>query len=56
MKIILPLLIALHLISCQKTDKINHYLNKPITQKELIDNGFYKYSYSTVYDDKGNKT
>lgn len=38
------LLIALiSLISCTKSDKINHYLNEILTEQELLDNGFYKY-------------
>jgi hypothetical protein len=45
----------LSLFSCGKRDTINHYLNKKVTQQELIDNSFYKYSYTTVYDNKGNK-
>jgi len=41
-------------ISCNKKNKINHYLNKVVTQKELLDNGFYKYSsvYIPNEDDK----
>lgn len=31
-------------MSCTKSDKINHYLNKPITEAELVSNGFYKYT------------
>ncbi|MFB9079647.1 hypothetical protein ACFFLS_07145 [Flavobacterium procerum] len=52
MKIITTLLIATAFFSCTKTDKINHYLIKPITQQELIDNGFYKYSYTYKIEDK----
>lgn len=37
-------LIIVLFISCNKKNKINHYLNKVVTQKELLDNGFYKYS------------
>jgi len=48
------LVLILVFISCSKKDKINHYLVKPITQEELLDNGFYKYSYSTLYDSNGN--
>ncbi|WP_289662013.1 hypothetical protein [Flavobacterium panacagri] len=44
MKIVASLSIILLLFSCNKKDTINHYLPKPITQKELIDNGFYKYT------------
>jgi len=48
--------ILLLFISCNKKDKINHYLNKVVTQKELLDNGFYKYSsvYTPDEDDKIN--
>lgn len=45
MKITIPLLFTILFVSCTKKDTINHYLPKPITQKELIDNGFYKYSF-----------
>lgn len=54
MKIKMFLLIALF-VACQKKDKINHYINEKVTQQDLIKNGFYRYSYSTMYDDKGNK-
>ncbi len=40
------------LASCSKTDTINHYLTQKITAKELIENGFYKYSYTDTIDDK----
>ena len=40
-KLVLILLILF--ISCSKSDKINHYLNKNLTERELLDNGFYKY-------------
>lgn len=40
----LALLILLLLSSCTKEDKINHYLNEKVTQKELLNNGFYKYT------------
>jgi hypothetical protein len=46
------LITVLSLFSCGKQDTINHYLIKPITQKELIDNGFYKYSYTDTIDNK----
>ncbi|KIO50737.1 hypothetical protein [Flavobacterium hibernum] len=56
MKIILLLLISPLLFnSCQKIDRINYYTNELVTQKELAENGFYKYSYSTFYDYSGNK-
>lgn len=42
------------LISCSKKDKLNHYLTKPVTQEELINNGFYKYSYRSLFDDNYN--
>ncbi len=38
------LLLLLSFLSCAKKDRINHYLPKPITPKELMDNGFYRYS------------
>lgn len=40
------------LISCNKKETINHFLTKPIKQKELEGNGFYKYSYTVTMDDK----
>lgn len=46
------LFLAVLLISCYKTDTINHYLTKPVTQQGLEDNGFYKYSYTIISDDK----
>lgn len=46
------LLLTTSLICCNKTDKINHYLTKKITAKELIENGFYKYSYTDTIDDE----
>ncbi|MEA9412501.1 hypothetical protein [Flavobacterium sp. PL02] len=49
---IILLIILLSLFSCRKRDTINHYLTKPVTQQELIDNGFYKYSYTYTIDDK----
>lgn len=55
MKIIISsLLIILTFISCHKADKINHYLTKKITTNELIENGFYKYSYNDTIDDNIN--
>jgi hypothetical protein len=46
------LITILSLFSCGKRDTINHYLTKPITQQKLIENGFYKYSYTYIIDDK----
>lgn len=40
------------LISCSKKDAINHYLNKKVTEKELVDNGFYKYSVNITYQNE----
>ncbi|MCM0666928.1 hypothetical protein [Flavobacterium tyrosinilyticum] len=42
-------------MSCHKKDTINHYLPDPITQQELSDNGFHKYSYTDTIDDFKNK-
>lgn len=46
MKKIIVLIIALILTSClsRKKDNINHYLNQKVTQKQLLNNGFYKYA------------
>ncbi|MCV9928761.1 hypothetical protein OIU83_13910 [Flavobacterium sp. LS1R49] len=53
MKNITILLITiLSLFSCGKRDTINHYLTKPLTQQELAENGFYKYSYTYIIDDE----
>lgn len=38
------------IVSCSKKDNINHYLNMKVTEQELIENGFYKYSYT--YNEK----
>lgn len=46
MKTIIPLLFA----SCAKKDTINHYLPIKTTAKELMENGFYKYSYTDTID------
>lgn len=46
------LITILSLFSCGKRDTINHYLTKPITQQELVENGFYKYSYAAILDDE----
>lgn len=52
MKIITILIVLLSLVSCHKKDTINHFLTKPITQQELENNGFYKYSYITTLDEQ----
>lgn len=52
MKTITCLLLTTSFICCNKTDKINHYITKKITAKELIENGFYKYSYTDTIDDE----
>ncbi|GEM_PF-1360120 len=39
----LLLILLISLVSCAKTDKINHYINQNLSEKELLDNGFYKY-------------
>ena len=54
MKSITYLLMALIFMSCHKTDIINHYLIKKIDVKELIENGFYKYSYSDTIENEDN--
>ncbi|MBS7230992.1 hypothetical protein KHA90_08145 [Flavobacterium psychroterrae] len=51
MKIISVVFVTLLCMSCYKTDKINHYLNKIISPEELLNNGFYKYSYINTIDD-----
>lgn len=39
--------------SCRKSDKTNHYLNKKVTELELSENGFCKYSYAdTIREEK----
>ncbi len=52
------LLIALvSLISCTKSDRINHYLNEILTEQQLLDNGFYKYQtivFEGIDDTKNN--
>lgn len=53
MKTMILLLIIL-LTSCNKTDKLNHYLPNKTTTKELMENGFYKYSYTDTIDDRDN--
>jgi hypothetical protein len=50
MKNIVYILLSVFIVSCSKKDTINHYLNKPVTEAELIENGFYKYTYSYTYD------
>jgi hypothetical protein len=52
----LLILFVFSIMSCGKRDKINHYLPDPITQQELSDNGFYKYSYTDTIDDVKNKS
>lgn len=42
---IIIILFIITLVSCGRREKINHYLPAPITQQELLDNGFYRYSY-----------
>ena len=51
----LILILFISLFSCSKSDNINHYLNKNLTEKELLDNGFYKYQtivFEGLIDDK----
>jgi hypothetical protein len=45
-------IIVFSFFSCGKRDTINHYLTQPITQQELVENGFYKYSYIYIIDDE----
>ncbi|EKT3967337.1 hypothetical protein NTJ12_002424, partial [Flavobacterium psychrophilum] len=47
-------LLVITLTSCTKKDKINHYLNKKVTELELVKNGFYKYSYADTIRDEDN--
>lgn len=51
MRTIIIMTMILTMISCAKKDSINHFLIKPITQQELENNGFYKYSYQATLDD-----
>ncbi|PAM91555.1 hypothetical protein B4N84_27500 [Flavobacterium sp. IR1] len=51
MKKVIYVLILVSFLSCAKRDKINHYLIKKVTVKELLNNGFYKYSYNDTVDD-----
>lgn len=44
MKKLIVLLLILFMYSCVKNDNINHYSNQKVTKKELISNGFYRYS------------
>ncbi|EKT3967336.1 hypothetical protein NTJ12_002423 [Flavobacterium psychrophilum] len=46
MKNTIFILVAIALTSCTKQDNINHYLNEKITEEQLIENGFYKYTYA----------
>lgn len=48
MKITISGLIILLITSIFYTNTINHYLPHKITSKELLDNGFYKYSFIEV--------
>ncbi|EKT3967381.1 hypothetical protein NTJ12_002469 [Flavobacterium psychrophilum] len=50
MKNIIFILLLIFVVSCSKKDKINHYLNKPVTESQLVENGFYKYSYTYTYE------
>lgn len=52
MKTINLILIIVSFFSCTKTDNINHYLTKKITGSKLEENGFYKYSYTSILDDE----
>lgn len=49
MKNITFTLLLVFITSCSKNDTINHYLNHKVTEQELINNGFYKYSYTDTY-------
>ncbi|WP_310554554.1 hypothetical protein [Flavobacterium sp.] len=49
MKTYILILFVILFTSCGKTDKINHYLNEKVTESELVNNGFYKYSYTYNY-------
>lgn len=46
MKNIIFILLLVFVVSCSNKDEINHYLNKKITEEQLIKNGFYKYTYA----------
>jgi len=48
------IILTFTIISCAKKDRINHYLNIPVTQKELVKNGFYKYSYNDTVKNMNN--
>ncbi|EKT3967440.1 hypothetical protein NTJ12_002529 [Flavobacterium psychrophilum] len=50
MKKIIFIVLLVFIVSCSKKDTINHYLNKPVTEQELVKNGFYKYSYTYTYE------
>ncbi|EKT3967442.1 hypothetical protein NTJ12_002531 [Flavobacterium psychrophilum] len=43
---IIIVILTIFFNSCSKKDKINHYLNKKVTELELSENGFYKYSHA----------
>ncbi|KAF2517751.1 hypothetical protein [Flavobacterium foetidum] len=50
----LLLIFLISVISCTKTDRINHYINQNLSEQELLDNGFYKYQrivYEGIVDD-----
>ncbi|ENA1795602.1 hypothetical protein ABF176_002449 [Flavobacterium psychrophilum] len=44
------IILLFFIVSCSKKDSINHYLNEKVSEQELIENGFYKYSYT--YNEK----
>lgn len=47
-------LLIIVLTSCAKEDKINHYSNKKVTELELIENGFFKYTNTLTTEDDPN--
>lgn len=53
MKIITTFILAFVFISCYKKEQINHYLVNPITQQELVSNGFYRYSSIYLPENQG---
>ncbi|MBS7231183.1 hypothetical protein KHA90_09105 [Flavobacterium psychroterrae] len=52
MKVSILILVVIFFNSCSKKDKINHYLNKKVTELELSENGFYKYSFTYTYENE----
>jgi hypothetical protein len=46
MKNIIFILLLVFVVSCSNKDEINHYLNKKVTELELVKNGFYKYPFA----------